>query len=93
MDMGISYDCLACSAEHCSWLQNIWHRQALLCSCQAGGLLHPQNLSQCIQEHCAETIDQLNEMDKAEDAIGQLAEDILGQTFGGPPVCGGSAAV
>ena len=68
MEMGVSYSCLARSAEHCSWLQNIWDRQALRCICEEGGPLHQQDLSQCIKEHFAETLDQLNQMDDAEEA-------------------------
>ena len=75
MEMGISYSCLARSAEHCSWLQNIWDRQALRYICQEGGPLHQQDLSQCIAEHFAETLDQLNQMDQAEETefTGDLA--------------------
>ena len=75
MAMGISYSCLARNAEHCSWLQNIWDRQALRCICEEGGPLHQQDLSQCIKEHFAETLDQLNQMDNAEEVEfeGELA--------------------
>ena len=75
MELGISYSCLARSAEHCSWLQNIWDRQALRYICEDGGPLHQQDLSQCITEHFAETLDQLNQMDQAEETefTGDLA--------------------
>ena len=63
--MGIAYACVARSAEHCSWLQNIWDRQALRCICEEGGPLHQQDLSHCIQEHVQETLDQLKQMDEA----------------------------
>ena len=49
-------------------MQNIWGRQALRCICEEGGPLHQQDRSQRIKEHFAERLDQLNQMDSAEEA-------------------------
>ena len=63
MSAGLTYACMVGSAEHCSWLQNILDRQALRFICEANGPLHQQDLAQCIQEHFAETLEQLNQQD------------------------------
>ena len=63
MSAGLTYACMVGSAEHCSWLQNILDCQALRFICEAGGPLHQQDLAQCIQEHFAETLEQVNQQD------------------------------
>jgi hypothetical protein len=72
MEMGLVYSCVTRNAEHSSWLQNIFDRQALRGICTTSGPLHEQDLSQCIQEHFQEVLDQLNEMDGVADTdLGQ----------------------
>ena len=67
MQAGIQYSCLAKNAEHGSWLINVLDRAALQTICQLGSPLHANDLSASIQEHFSETLDQLNEQDKAEE--------------------------
>jgi hypothetical protein len=74
MEMGLVYACVTRNPEHSSWLQNIFDRHALRGICTSGGPLHEQDLSQCIQEHFQEVLDQLNEMDNAADT--ELGDDV-----------------
>ena len=67
MELGLTYACHTRCAEHCSWLQNIFDRRALRGICEGGSPLRHQDLSQCIKQHFQEVLDQLNEMDAAED--------------------------
>ena len=69
MEAGISYSCLARSAEHCSWLVNVLDRLALAMICKTGSPLYGQDLAQCIKEHFADTLDQLNEQDNAPETV------------------------
>ena len=64
---GIPYSGLARNAEHGSWLINVLDRAALQTICQQGSPLHANDLCASIQEHFAETLEQLNEQDKAEE--------------------------
>lgn len=68
MEAGIHYSCLTRDATHCSWLINVLDRLALGQICQTGAALFQQDLAQCVKEHFAETLDQLNEQDRAEEA-------------------------
>ena len=72
MQAGISYSCVAKNAEHGSWLINVLDRAALGQICKEGSPLHTSDLSQSVKEHFSETLDQLNEQDKAaETSIGE----------------------
>ena len=74
MELGVVYSCLTRSQEYCSWLVNVLDRAALQTICQSGSPLHQQDLAQCVREHFAETVDQLNEQDKAEDSVFETEE-------------------
>ena len=65
MEAGIQYSCLARSAEHCSWLVSVLDRAALGLICKNGSPLYHQDLAQCVRERFSETLDVLNEQDKA----------------------------
>ena len=69
MEAGISYSCLAKNAEHGSWLINVLDKMALAQICKQGSPLYQQDLSECLNEHFSETLDQLNEQDNAEETI------------------------
>ena len=77
MEMGLVYACVTRNAEHSSWLQNIFDRQALRGICESNGPLHEQDLSQCIQEHFSEVLDQLNDMDAVADTVLEDGVDVL----------------
>lgn len=69
MELWILYSCITRSQEYCSWLVNVLDRASLHIMCQSGSPLQQQDLAQCVREHVAETVDQLNEQDKAEDSV------------------------
>ena len=77
MEMGLVYACVTRNVEHSSWLQNIFDRQALRGICESNGPLHEQDLSQCIQEHFSEVLDQLNDMDAVADTVLEDGVDVL----------------
>ena len=67
LELGLQYACLARTAEHASWLQNIFDRSTLREVCKKGSAINNTDLAQLIQSHFQETLDQLNEQDNAED--------------------------
>ena len=68
MQMGIMYHGFAKNAEHASWLQNVLDRAALQVICTVGSPMHT-DLAEAVQEHFTDVIEELNERDRAEDAV------------------------
>ena len=67
MELGIVYSCMAKNAEHNSWLQNMFDKNALQIITTAGTPLYEQNLSTCVTEHFEDILDQLHGQDAGED--------------------------
>ena len=67
MELGIVYSCMAKNAEHNSWLQNMFDKNALQIITTHGTPLYEQSLSTCVTEHFKDILDQLHQQDACED--------------------------
>ena len=67
MELGIQYTCMAKNAEHNSWLQNVFDRQAVFVMTQNGSPLLEQDLATCINEHFKDVLDAVHQPDACKD--------------------------
>ena len=75
MELGIVYSCMAKNAEHNSWLQNMFDKNALQIITRTGTPLYEQDLSTCVTEHFKDILDQLHQQDACEDEAPE--EDVV----------------
>jgi hypothetical protein len=67
MELGIQHMCMAKNAEHNSWLQNVFDRQAVFVMTQNGSPLFEQDLATCINEHFKDVLDAVHQQDACKD--------------------------
>ena len=67
MESGIPYVGVTKSETQAEWLNNVLDKAALAAVTTTGGPLHCSDLAMCIEEHLADELTQLGEMDAAED--------------------------
>ena len=76
MELGIQYTCMAKNAEHNSWLQNVFDRQAVFVMTQNGSPLFEQDLATCINEHFKDVLDAVHQQDACKDMSPDDEDDV-----------------